>query len=229
MISNSPTSLLHLPNEILLDVCDGFDRIALLRLAGLCRHLHDLAHSILFRRQVAHLQMLVDLGNLSTYGESIEYLLECGNITAGPLVLNLEYGLALFDDLYAFVTFISRLDRLGRVEIRLSGVMPPISSGRRWPLKFAAVMNAVAEKPQSTLTVICGGCWTTEGRPFEYGINTVHSATPIARFACSHAVPPSDGQYSSPNTKILQSLIYPVFRFLEKLTTKYTYGIKSLL
>ena len=220
MMPGRSTPLLQLPNELLLDIFSGFDRTTLLRLATLCRHLCALTHSILLRRQITHLQTLVDHGDLATHGKSIEYLLKSGEVTAvaGPLVLNLKYKSSLSDDLHAFYALVLRLRGPIRVELRLSPAGCSDTSGdaaRRWPFELAAVMNVIAEKPQSTFIVTRGISWKSSGRPFKYTINVLPSSTrtPVNVTGASRDFSCSDS--------ILQHLVRPVLRLLGKLRMKY--------
>ena len=229
MTPSTSMPLLQLPNELLLNIFSGFDRTTLLRLAPLCRHLWALTHAILLRRQITHLHTLVDHGDLVTHGKSIEHLLTGGEATAAPLILNLKYKSTLSDDLHAFYALVLRLRSPIRVEMRLSPAGYFDTSGdaaRRWPFELAAVMNVIAEKPQSTLTVTRGISWKSGGRPFKYMINVLpssprNSTTPANVAGASRDLSSSDS--------ILQHLVCPVFRFLGKLRMKYTPGGKPAI
>lgn len=221
-MSNSSSTLLQIPNELLLDIFCEFDRATLLRLAAVCRHLYAFTHSILLRRQITHLHALVDRGDLVTHGKSIDYLLSGGKPALSPTVFNVKYKSTLSDDLHAFYALVLRLHPPIRVELRLSPgggyIDLPGDAARRWPFELAAVMNAIAENPQSVLTVTRGRSWKSGGRPFKYTINNLPQSTP------SHSVATNGSgvaRSALSSDSIFQHLVRPVLRFLGIYRTGY--------
>jgi hypothetical protein len=171
----------------------------------------------------------VDHGDLVTHGKSIEYLLKGGEIAAAPLILNLKYKSTLSDDLHAFYALVLRLRTPIRIEIRLSPAGcfdTSVDAARKWPFELAAVMNVIAEKPQSTLIVTRGVSWKSGGRPFKYMINvlplTTHNTTALANVSGAIRDP-------APSGSILQHLVRPVLRFWGKLRMRYRPGYKPAI
>lgn len=176
---------MDLPAELLHEICHGLETRTLLRLSQMCRSLFDTTQVIIFKRQIAHLQVLVNSGNLNTKpSKAIASLMGREDTPLNFIQLYLTDSSALAETLYSCYGLISRKDCVGHVELYLSSSVlrqHPAAAPARWK-QLAAVMNAVIEKPGSTLTVTDkGGNWEVGERPFTYTITskaTSSSASP---------------------------------------------------
>lgn len=167
---------MDLPAELLYEICHGLETRTLLCLSQICRSLFDTTQVIIFKRQIAHLQVLVNSGNLTTKpSKAIASLMGREDTPLDFMQLDLVDSSALAETLHSCYGLISRKDCVGHVELHLSSSVlwqRPAEAPPRWK-QLAAVMNAVIEKPGSTLTVTDrGGNWEVGERPFTYTITS---------------------------------------------------------
>ncbi|KAG6872638.1 hypothetical protein C0995_008069 [Termitomyces sp. Mi166 len=162
------TCLSDLPNEILLEVFERLDDLALHRLAQTERKLRQVIKAVVAGEHLSYLQTLVDEGSLSLDGHTVQDLLQRNLAFTPGIRLTLHHTPQLFKDLEALRTLLLRLDRVS-VDLRLSHLEgSSIILSPRWSNLLAEVMNIVVAMSHSQLTVGRGRNWRTLGRPFHY-------------------------------------------------------------
>lgn len=169
MSSNAP--LLDLPLDVLLYICDEVDPDSRLHFTLVCRVLRDVTQSWMLSRRVAHLQHLVDSEQLvlPQKGLTIADLISGGKIGSRmPLLLKLGSSDSDFiKRLYSFYRLLPMLGHVRHVQLQMSWLQSHTQPIYLIATRFATVMNAIAGRPHSTLTIL-GNDRTTNSRPSGY-------------------------------------------------------------
>ncbi|KAJ6601665.1 hypothetical protein B0H10DRAFT_673290 [Mycena sp. CBHHK59/15] len=190
------SSLLDLPNEILLLITEDLDNDALLHLAIMCKRLNLLLMPSLFEKYDIRLSASTPGGDptVSFLGRSVEVLPVLARAFYVNALSRLECDFAYkmkpssFDDLQVSLKAIAalrelavRLSHLGHVRFDpgnswYSRRTPEDSA--EWSRRVAEMFNSVSERADSALTV-AGGCTDTlaDARPFVHAIPQVPQRT----------------------------------------------------
>ncbi|KAG6885536.1 hypothetical protein C0993_000321 [Termitomyces sp. T159_Od127] len=209
------TGLSDLPKEILLEVFEKLDDLALHRLAQTDRNLRQVIKVVVTGQHLSYLQSLVDAGSLSLDGHTVQGLLQRSLTFTPEIRLTPHHTPQLFKNLEALRTLLLRFERVS-CYLRLSPLEGSnFTLSPRWPKLLAEVMNIVVAMSHSQLTVGRGQHWKTFGRPFHYEY--------VEPFVPLHPRFHDDFQPNLAHSRlraVFPSLIRPIRRLIEGIVAK---------
>lgn len=207
--------LCDLPNEILLEVFERLDDLALHRIAQTDRKLRQIIKAVVDGEHLSYLQSLIEAGSLSLDGHTVQGLLQQSLTFTPEIRLTLHHTPQLFKSLEALRTLLLRLERVS-CDLRLSPLEGSnFALSPRWSKLLAEVMNVVVAMSHSQLTVGRGQHWKTLGRPFHY--EYVEPFVPChPRFHDNVQLNPAQSRRKD----LFPSLIRPIRRLIEGIVAK---------